>query len=230
MPLITKIHKSPIGEFVIKFSTRHNRFEIDDPIGDEEISAKLRHKCIVRNYELNSWADVEKELDSVLNQYRHNFLLRRRVIIIQLKTSESVYTLVKPSHWKGTNDTMEPLDHLKDAEGFELKWYVADEYEYPSSRYLFYRITDTNKNNDHRKYYLEGSRDHTNILPQLLNDDFGGKLRVFDYTEELYQFLQEVQGSIERMLTRMIDYFSVDPQKFLNNVQQQIKLLPDGKE
>jgi hypothetical protein len=227
MPLITKISKAPIGEFVIKFSLRHNRFEIEDPTGNEEISEKLRHKCIARNYELNSWADVENELKSIVNQYRHNFLLKRRVIIIQLKTSESVYKLNKPSHWKGTADTMEPLDHLDDVEGFELKWYVADEYEYPSSRHLFYRITDTNKNNRHRKYYLEEPRDHTNILPQLLHDD---NLRVFEYTEGLYQFLQEVQGSVERMLTRMIDYFSIDPQKFLENVKQQIKLLPDGQE
>ena len=182
----------------------------------------------MRKYDLLSWGDVEKELDSILNQYRHEFLLKRRVIIIQLKTSESKYKLNKPSHWQGTPDKMEPLDLMSDYEGFQLKWYVADEYEYPNNRHLYYRITDTNKNLRNRDYYLKNSRDHTNILPQLLLGD--DNLRVFDYTEELYQFLQETQDSITRMLTRMIDYFSVDPQKFIENVQQHINLLPDGKE
>lgn len=228
MPVIAKIHKAPIGEFVIKFSTRHYRFEIEYPTGDEAVSQKLRHECISRNYYLYSWADVEKELDSILDQYRHNFLLKRRVIIIELKTSESKYKLNKPSNWEGVPDKMEPLDLMSDYEGFQLKWYVADEYEYPNKRSLFYRITDTNKNLRNRDYYLNNARDHTNILPQLFlgNDN----LRVFGYTEELYQFLQETQASITRMLNRMIDYFSIDPQKFLDNVQQQIKLLPDGQE
>ena len=61
MPLITKIYKSPVGEFTIKFSTRFNRFEIEYPTSDPEILAQITNQVINRNYDLLKWDDVEAE-------------------------------------------------------------------------------------------------------------------------------------------------------------------------
>jgi len=237
MPLITKIYKSPVGEFTIKFSTRFNRFEIEYPTSDPEILAQITNQVINRNYDLLKWDDVEAEIQSIIDQYRTKILLTRKVIIIRLRTSESNYDFESKTEWYGKVTTkQEQYDLLKDVEGFTLQWYVAEEYQYPKSSHismsnsdhLRYKIIETNKN---CKRFGHTKHDNTNILPQLMhNDDGNGSLRIFTYTDELYQFLQEVQVSIATMLHKMIDYFSVDPQKKLNNVEQKVKLLSDGKE
>lgn len=225
MPLITKISRHPIGEFVIKFSTRHNRFEIDYPTTSGVVLDRLSSHVIKRNHDLLKWADVEKELQSIVDQYRTEFLMTRKVIIISLKTSESVYGVTKESVFSHKLKT-EPVDRLRDVEGFELKWYVAEEYTFGGDegkeRDLRYKIIETNKNNSQRGYLLNQSRDHVNIMPQLLHED---NPRVFTYTDELYAFIKEVEGSITQMLNRMVDYFSIDPQVFLANVENKTKLL-----
>lgn len=238
MPLITKIHKEPVGEFTIKFSTRFNKFEIEYPTDNPEVLAQLQNQVIHRNYDLLKWDDVEEEIQSIVDQYRTKLLMTRKVIIIRLRTSESNYEFEHKTEWFGKVTTkQEQFDHLNEVEGFALQWYVAEEYQYPQSKkpqmnrvYLRYKIIETNKNNQRKGGYLLSKGDRTNILPQLMNDSDGnGSLRIFTYTDDLYQFLQEVQESITAMLHKMIDYFSVDPQKFLNNVEQKVKLLSDGK-
>jgi hypothetical protein len=237
MPLITKIHKAPVGEFTIKFSTRLNKFEIEYPTDNPEVLAQLNNQVINRNHNLLKWDDVEAEIQSIIDQYRTKILMTRKVIIIRLRTSESNYEFESKREWFGKVTTeQKQYDRLNDVEGFALQWFVAEEYQYPKKANiqrndLRYKIIETNKNNNRSGYYLGGKgRDTTNILPQLMNDDDGyGSLRIFTYTDDLYQFLQEVQESISTMLHKMIDYFSVDPQKFLNNVEQKVKLLSDGK-
>lgn len=226
MPLITKIHKNPVGDFAVKFSLRSGLFEIEYAGNDEEIARKLSHACITHNHKLETWADVERELQSVVNQFRHEFLLTRKVIILQVQTSASTYTFQKKRYFDGKEEAV-PLDHMSDSEGFQIKWYVAEEYAYPNSKHLFYRILETNPNCRNKKYYtvdMDG-RDRANILPQLISDN-DGSVRVFDYTESLYVFVQEIQNSIDGLLHRMIDYFSVDQEKFLTNVANQMRLLP----
>jgi hypothetical protein len=239
MPLITKIHKEPVGEFTIKFSTRLNKFEIEYPTDRPEVLAQLNNQVIHRNHNLLKWDDVEAEIQSIIDQYRTKILMTRKVIIIRLQTSESNYEFENTREWFGKVTTeQKKYDRLNDVEGFALQWYVAEEYQYPQNNRvqmgknsLRYKIIETNKNCKRFGTNLLGKpHDYTNILPQLMNDDDGhGSLRIFTYTDDLYQFLQEVQESIATMLHRMIDYFSVDPQKFLNNVEQKVKLLSDGK-
>lgn len=237
MPFITKINKSPIGDFTIKFSTRLNKFEIEYPTDNPEVTAQLQNQVIHRNYNLLSWGDVEAEIQRIVDQYRTKILMTRKVIIIRLRTSESNYEFEHKREWMGRVTTeKKQYDHLNDSEGFALQWYVAEEYQYPknprnlSKDYLRYKIIETNKNNHRYGSHLLAKADNTNILPQLMNDDDGhGSIRIFAYTDELYQFLQDVQGSITNMLNRLIDYFSVDQEKFLNNVEQKLKLLSDGK-
>lgn len=230
MPLITKLRKEAVGEFSIKFSTRLNKFEIEYPTDRPEVLAQLQNKVIHRNYNLFRWSDVEDEINSIVDQYCTKILMTRKVIIIRLRTSESNYEFVRDREWYGKFTTeQKQYDHLNDVEGFSLKWYVAEEYQYPQNAtimgkdYLRYKIIESNKNSKRQSY-------STNILPQLMNEDDGeGSIRVFTYSDDLYQFLQDTQRSISTMLQRMIDYFSVDPQKFLNNVEQKVKLLSDGK-
>lgn len=226
MPLITKIDKRPVGEFAVKFSLRSGLFEIEYAGKDEDIARKLRHDCIIHNHTLRTWEDVEKELQSIVNQFRHEFLLTRKVIILQIQTSASTYTFQKKRFFDGKEEAV-ALDHMDNAEGFQIKWYVAEEYAYPNQKHLYYRIMETNPNLRNRKYYTADvdGRDRANILPQLIGDE-DGSLRVFDYSDELYAFVQEIQKSVDGLLHRIIDYFSVDKEKFLANVASQMRLLP----
>jgi hypothetical protein len=227
MAVITKIEKRPIGEFTIKFSIRTGLFEIEYPREDGEIYNLLVNKVTQRNNNLRTWDDVNKELDSIAEQYKAEILFTRKVIIIQLQTSASTYDVVKLRMVKLTEpDQMvadRTEDYLQDSEGFTLKWYVADEYKYPRSKHLYYRIREANKNNRLKKHW-ESDKSRTDILPQLITSS-DGEVRVYTYSENLYAFIKELEVSIDNLLHKMIDYFSLDEQKFLANVDAQIKLL-----
>lgn len=223
MAVITKLYREPIGNFTIKFSIDTGYFKIEYPQEDAELLEKLTNKVTVRNKDLRTWDDVNKELDSIVEQYKTEALMTRKVIIIQLQTSASTYDVTKPRFglFKDKVEAKRTDDYMNDAEGFQLKWYVADEYLYPRNK-LYYRIRETNKNHRNKGYYEKADR--TNILPQLVSNS-DGEVRVYTYTDALYQFIKELEVSVDNLLQKMIDYFSLDEQKFLANVDAQTKLL-----
>ena len=227
MANITKINKSPIGEFEIKFSVKFGRFEIDYPKNiTEEVRENLRTKVSKCPKALLTWTDVENELERIKQEYLHEVLFVRKVIIIQLKTSESDY-LVEKKGWLDPAKVTTQIsdDFIHESEGFELKWYVAEEYCYHHDVFgkqkdtLKYKITERNKN--------AKRQEKIDILPQLILG--GGEPRVYDYNEDLHNFLLNLEKEISEMLKRMTDYFSRDQKVFLQNVMSNTKLLSSSE-
>lgn len=218
MAFITKINKLPLGEFSISFSIRWGRFEIKPPAGIE---------VTYSGQVLETWEDVIEELDFIKNTYLQEKLFLRQVIIIQLRTSESTFNLIKRKFYINPNDpekteSVRTDDYLTSAEGFELRWYIADEYRYPNQNHLYYKITESNKNNSKKRKF-----DKANILPQLISSS-DGEFRVLDYREDLHEFLKGLDIKISQMLQQMIKYFDIDNQKFIQNFElSKFKLIGD---
>jgi hypothetical protein len=209
MAFITKISRDPLGEFTIKFSTKTGRFIIDN--WPAEV---LEKKIDVSTIPLLTWDDVNKELDRIKADYLHNVTLQRTVIVIQIKTSESDYTVVKKK-WKSTEpdgfENVKTSDFLDDSEGFELKWYIAEEYLYPRGK-LMYKIIEGNKNN-------RIDRKSINIKYQLFSE-WNGEIRMITYRKDLHEFLKSMDQKISDMLKQMVAYFDIDEQKFLDNIEK----------
>src|SRR3989344_1918906 len=177
MALITKIEVYPLGEFTINFSIKSESFEIKYP---KEVAEKIK-----RNVWFKSYDDVKKELEIIKQEYLYEVCLLRKVIIIQLKTSESNFNVMKEKFWrKKDEDNMESVianDYLKDAEGFEIRWYIAEEYSYPREKR--YKIIERNKNGEDR--HLRGQMENIHRLLWSSN----GEYRILDYREDLHLFL-----------------------------------------
>jgi hypothetical protein len=209
MAFITKISKDPLGEFTIKFSTRTGRFSIDNWPA-EVLGKKIETSTIP----LLSWDDVNKELDRIKDDYLHNVTLQRIVIVIQIKTSESDFMVVKKK-WKSKDqngfENVRASDFMEDSEGFELKWYIAEEYLYPRGA-LMYKIIEGNKNN-------RIDRKLINIKYQLFSE-WNGEIRMITYRKDLHEFLKSMDQKISDMLKQMVAYFDIDEQKFLENIEK----------
>lgn len=214
MAFITKLSRDPLGEFTINFSLRSEMFEITkypDGVGDrvKGIGAKLK-----------TWNDVNKELDRIRDEFLHEEKLVRTVIIIQIQTSESNFLVSKRKFSIKSTDEKEKViteDQMIDCSGFQIKWYVAEEYQY--ARDLKYKVIDAHKNCAIDRY------GRINILEQLFHT-YHGEVRVFLYREDLHKFLKELDGKITIMLQQLISYFDIDNDKFLKNFEtSKIKLI-----
>lgn len=212
MAVVAKINKEPIGEFIIKFSLKQERFEIIYPNNKE-----LHEKAFIRNFDLKSWQNVLEELESIKEQYLFMIAHCRTVIIVQLQTSESTYDR-SVRDIMGIGRHTEKEDLINGAEGFLLKWYVAEEFLY-SATTKKYKVVDSNSN-DNKSH-------STNILPQMFSS-YHGTPRVFDYSKSLHQFLKNMDIQIKDMLQKMIAYMNIDNKTFLENIKQSTLLL-NGK-
>ena len=215
MATITKLHRSPLGDFTITFSIKFGRFEISNyPEGVfNKVGGSLKA--------LKTWEDVNEELDRIQAVYLTEVLFTRKVIIIDLQTSESTFEVIKKK-WMGEGtEKVRTEDFMNAGMGFILKWYVAEEYEYPAqhqcgSKSPRYKIIES-ANNCGR--YLNGRID---ILGQI----FHKNVRVIEYREDLHNFLKNLDGVVKEMLQKLVAYFDIDPAKFLQNFEQgQFKLL-----
>ncbi len=216
MAVVGKLSRSPLGEFTIKFSVKEGKFYVDNY--PKEVVEKIGYKYTL----LNDWEAVNKELDRIREDYLYKVMLLRRVIIIQIQTSSSDFMLMKKK-WALIEDdnALESVmteDKMEDAEGFELRWFIANEYQYPYNK-LCYKITETNKNNTRRNF---GKID---VLGQIISES-NGEYRVLDYREDLHLFLKSLDIRIAEMLQQMIAYFDIDPKKFIDNFEKvKFKLL-----
>jgi len=213
MAFITKIEIDPIGEFSINFSYKFGRFEISKY--PEGVFDKVGGSPKV----LKTWENVNEELDRIKEVWFQEVLFLRKVIIIDLQTSESTYEVLKKK-WKNEEfELVRTEDFLHDGMGFILKWYIAEEYEYPqkpfANKYKKYKVIESGDN-------CKGKEQRINILGQLFMKD----VRVVEYREDLHIFLKNLDGVIKEMLQKLISYFDVDVTKFLKNFEQgKLKLL-----
>ncbi len=215
MPVIKKINKYPMGEIVVGFSLQTNQFTLTLP---KDVTEKISYK----GSRLFTWSQVEEEIEAIHKEYIGEVLLNRKVIVIQIRTSESMFNITKKNMWAGhfniPKDGMETKvtdDYLNDSEGFKLMWHVCNEYKYPSGD-LYYEVLESNENNN-KKYRL-------NILHQVFSSS-DGEIRLLDYREDLHEYLKNLDVQIASMLQKMIAYFDIDNAKFINNFEkQQLKL------
>lgn len=205
MPFITKIHKAPLGDFSISFSLKTGKFEITKfPEGLS--TERLQHSRML----LDTWDDVNKHLNDIVVNYLHEEKLIRKVIIIQIKTSESLYELSRKERFSDKVEAKKTEDYLHSVEGFHIMWFVAEEYQY--SRDIKYKVIEKNKNNTGYRY------DRVDIAPQLFSDSYG-EVRILDYREDLHIFLKNLDSKISVMVKQISDYFDIEPNKFLQNFE-----------
>lgn len=201
MPLIKKIHDNVLGEFKVNFSVKHNRFEF----------AELTTPTGYHKYELMySWEDVEKQIGFIKEATIHESKYIAKKIYIIFKSSEGQKITKDELFIDDDRDVLSYCDV-----GFELKWYVCDEFSNYNDKVNLYKIIESHAGN--QTNYNHGK---INILPQLLH---GG--REFDYTDELYNFLIDSSNKLKTIIKHMADFINPDDNKFLDNINNsQLKL------
>lgn len=213
MPTIIKKSLPGIeGEFTIKFSTRTYRFEIEVPLA---VRLKIGGSWIA-----NSWPEVEKELLKIQQMFIREEKFIRKVLIIQLRTSESNFK-TEQNEFSLRNDKKTNLklthDKLRGAEGFQIIWHVAEEFQYPREKR--YAIVESNKNFENRsseKFYT--------IYDTMFSESYG-EVRLLNYSEDLHIFLKSLDSNIAEMVSKLVAYFDIDENKFLENFKNtQLKL------
>ena len=89
-------------------------------------------------------------------------------------------------------------------------------------KYPQYKVVEVNKNNKQQMKKMD-------ILPQLISDYYG-ETRVIEYREDLHKFLLSLDDTISEMVKKIISFFTLDTEKFIQNFEQtDFKLLTDGK-
>lgn len=224
MAAIMKIEKRPIGEFKINLSIRTGYFEVEYPKNlPEDVAKRLGNSVSHKVKALLTLDDAKAEVDRIAEEYFHNEIFIRKVIVIILKTSESDY--VTGNRFGGLADADKKIlgtfgctekdDLLHNCEGFQLEWHIAEEYKF--TRDLRYKIIESNTHNGGNN----PRHKRIDIMPQLMF----GHYRMFEYREDLHNFLKDMDASISSMIKKMVDYFDNDPVKFIQNFEKnQLKL------
>lgn len=203
MALIDTIYKHGCGDFVIKFSKKNGKFEISVPAGIDSNGVS----CYVDTYN-----QAKINIDTITQNFLSEKSFVKKHIFIQFKTSEGIRSQEEINGVKYKND----IDMLYDGIGFSIRWCIIGEYkvETPSQfgklRNL-YKILEASKNS---RFHVS---DRLNILPQIIND---ADIRQFDYTDELYNFLNSLVGRVEQLNSQLKTFFDKDPQKFLSNITE----------
>ena len=210
MPIITKIFCDPIGEFTIKFSTRYNKFLIELPINTDI-------NKVGKVNSVDTWKEVIAECDRINEEYQYKVTLLRKVIVIKLKTSASPEKEKQKATSNYTKWNFGDDERMKSSQGFEINWWIADEFKYKNSKK--YKVTECGKNSSNWSY--ENSR------IDFISKVCGDPVRVLDYREDLHVWFKNLDVAIDAMLQQLIKYFDPDPDIFIYNFENnELKFLP----
>jgi len=209
MAKIESRHIDGIGECEIHFSIKNGLFEIRPP---KDVADKISDICKLNGFA--TWEDVKKGLNEIKICFHHEVLLIRKVIIIQLQTSISNWKIERETLFSKEKEMVETDDKLYQGNGFNITWYIAEEYSYPNNK-IKYRLIDSCPHLHGGKINEGNSK--INHLGQLILG--GGELRIITYREDLHNWLLNLDKQIEEMLSRLVSFFDVDTQKFLLNFE-----------
>ena len=189
MAPIKKIDKRPIGDLKINLSIRTGHFSIEYPKNlPEDVAKRLENSVSNGSKPLLTLDDAKAEVDRIAEEYFHNEIFIRKVIVIILKTSESNY--VTGNRFGGQP---EKDDLLHRCEGFQLEWHIAEEYKFAKD--LRYKIIESNTHNGGNIPV----RQRIDIMPQLM---CGSNYRFLEYREDLHNFLKDMDVSISSMIKK----------------------------
>ncbi len=215
---------TPFGDCEIHISTKTGLFEVR-PLDND---AKQKIESIHKFPHIKTYAEALQQIEDMKSIYFSNFLLNRKVIIIQLQTSESNYT--QDDIWLGKK-IGEKLtdDKITNGNGFIIQWYVAEEYKLDSGRTEFdrtlYKIIEVGGNSERNEHLIKSK---PNTLHQLLYSL--GEKRVITYREDLHIWLKSLNEQIREMLNRLLSFFDRDNEKFLQNFDESKLLLNPKKD
>jgi hypothetical protein len=212
MAVVGTILKTNVGIFTVKFSSKNGLFEIVNP----DVFTKIRG-----NDRLSTWQEVNEEIDRRCAEYLHEELFVRKVIIIQLKTSASDYTM-QQKKWNLDNKKADEIETVissdkldRDGSGFLITWCIANEYRVGDV--LKYKIIQAHKSSKYTSERLD-------IIEQTTSD-YNGERRIVTYSEEMHQWLDKFENDIDLMLQKLYTFFDRDATKFLQNFQNKKLLL-----
>lgn len=198
MPLIKKYDDSVLGEVKINFSVKYNRFEV----------ICKRPNVYNKTAELNSWDDVETLLDELKRAFleKENFI--RKLIVVVFTSSEH-----------NVKDDTKELFGMSSVErnnvSFTINFYVLNEYQI--GKHFECRKLECHDGRDNPMEIREHEL-NLNILPQLL-PSYKNEY-VFDYTDELYDFLTNTTVQLKDIIKNMVKFMNPDPKVFLDNISK----------
>lgn len=212
------------GKCEIHISIKTGLFEVR-PL-EKENAEKI--KTVKHFSDVKTYAEALNQIEEMNQIFLSNFRLNRKVIIIQLQTSVSDYTM--DNIWLGKK-IGEKLtdDKITEGSGFIIKWCVAEEYklDFEKDGYnnTLYKVLETSKSYMNKDYVLKSK---PNTLHQLLIG--GGEKRVITYREDLHEWLKSLEEQIKGMLGRMLEFFDRDADKFLQNFNERKLMLGTGND
>ena len=204
MSKVTTVNIPHVCEFEIHISIKTGRFDVR-PM-DAAVAAKI---ASVHKFQgTNTFWEAMEQVKEQAEVYRTNFQFNRKVIVVQLQTSVSDHT--KIDKWPGMGERIETPDKLTGGEGFTIKWYVAEEFktEFRGKPVLLYRIIESS---------LTGKVENGQIHNIYQVTTGSGEPRVINYSDDLYDWLKDLQNKVKSMLEKLNTFFDPDPVKFLEN-------------
>lgn len=213
---MAKIHTvdTKFGKCEIHVSIKTGLFEAR-PIDAE---AKSKIEVIHKFPDVQTFAEVEKQIKDMEQLYLSNYLLNRKVIILRIQTSVSNHTV--DNIWLGKVIGQKLTDDkITNGNGFIINWCVAEEYklkgvsrEYDRTLYKVIEVSNSTSNSERLL------KSPPNTLYQI---SFwgGGEPRVIAYREDLHKWLINLDSQITTMLSRLVEFFDVNESKFLNNFE-----------
>ena len=161
MAKVHTIDTREVGKIEIHISIKTGFFDVHIVDDEKRTKVEVIHKFgVVKTYDeaLNQIEDIKKIFLS-------NYLLKRKVIILTVKTSASDRKV--DNVWLGKVIGQKAMDDkLESGSGFVIQWYVADEYalefETNLSKYntTIYKVTESCSNS---------KRDWTDSKPNTLH-------------------------------------------------------------
>jgi hypothetical protein len=189
-----------------------------------DIEAKKKIEVVHRFPDVKTFAEVEQQIKDMEQIYLSTYLMTRKVIILKLQTSISDYKV--DDVWLGKVIGQKLTDDkITNGNGFIIRWIVAEEYNLDGveSKYnrKLYKIIETSENTSNSNSILNSP---PNTLHQL-SFYGGGEPRVITYREDLHKWLKGLDGQIQAMLKRLIEFFDLDENKFIQNFEStQLKI------
>ncbi len=210
------------GKCEIHISIKTGLFEVRPLDKDNALKINsVKHFPDVKTYD-----EALNQIEEMNQIFLSNFRLNRKVIIIQLQTSISDYTMDDIWLGKKIGDKLTD-DKISDGSGFIVKWSIAEEYKLDTEKdgynNTLYKIFETSKNFTNKDSVLKRK---PNTLHQTLFG--GGEKRIVTYREDLHEWLKSLEEQIKTMLEKMLEFFDRDSDKFIQNFTERKFMLGSG--
>lgn len=213
---MAKVHTvdTKFGKCEIHISIKTGLFKVR-PVDAE---AKKKIEVVHKFANVKTFDEAEKQIKDMEQIYLSTYMMTRKVFILKVQTSISNHTV--DNVWLGKVIGQKLTDDkINNGNGFILQWLIAEEYKLDGIKRehdrTLYKVIETGNNTSNADYLLKSP---PNTLYQL-SFHGGGEPRVITYREDLHKWLKGLDGQIQAMLERLIEFFALDESKFIQNFE-----------